>query len=171
MSPASADDCPGFSFLIFQVASLVGSCSVLFCGVLSKNMEDFVAFQTYTVIIAVLSCGCMLYTGLYSQSRFEGKETEPLTAGSDDRTAQQSAVSLSMLKTLTWQIVKNRDFRVFVLMNFCQVFILAFFNNFTMIFAEHLIPPDVLPSLAKSIMYGAGFICPQVRTCLFLEQK
>lgn len=31
-----------------------------------------------------------------------------------------------------------------------------------MIFAEHLIPPDVLPSLAKSIMYGAGFICPQV---------
>lgn len=31
-----------------------------------------------------------------------------------------------------------------------------------MILAEHLIPPDVLPSLAKSVMYGAGFICPQL---------
>lgn len=67
-----------------------------------------------------------------------------------------------MLKSLTWQILSNRDFQIFVFMNFFQVFVLAFFNNFTMIFTEHLIPPDVLPSLAKSIMYGAGFMCPQV---------
>lgn len=64
------------------------------------------------------------------------------------------------------QILTNRDFQLFVVMNFFQVFILAFFNNFTMIFTEHLIPPDVLPSLAKSIVYGAGFICPQVQVFL-----
>ncbi|KAJ4931822.1 hypothetical protein JOQ06_010262 [Pogonophryne albipinna] len=97
-----------------QVASLIGSSSVLFCSVLSKNMEDFASFQAFSVLIAILSCGCMLYTGFNSESRFD------------------------------------------------QVFVLAFFNNFTMIFTEHLIPPDVLPSLAKSIMYGAGFMCPQL---------
>ncbi|KAM7386858.1 hypothetical protein PAMA_009475 [Pampus argenteus] len=139
-----------------QVASLIGSSSVLFCGVLSKNMEDFAAFQAFTVMVAILSCVCMLYTGLHSESRFDNKGSESDASGSVDQT------SFSMLTTLTWQILTNRDFKLFVFMNFFQVFILAFFNNFTMIFAEHLIPPDVLPSLARSVMYGAGFICPQL---------
>ncbi|XP_069558877.1 transmembrane protein 180-like [Brachyistius frenatus] len=145
-----------------QVASLVGSSSILFCGVLSRNMEDFSAFQAFTVLIAVVSCGCMIYTGLHSESRFDHKGSESDTPGSADQTSHQSGFSFSMLRTLTWQILTNRDFQLFVLMNFCQVFMLAFFNNFTMIFAEHLIPPNVLPSMAKSIMYGAGFICPQL---------
>ncbi|KAK9535061.1 hypothetical protein VZT92_007466 [Zoarces viviparus] len=145
-----------------QVASLLGSSSVLFCGVLSSNMEDFASFQAYTVLIAVLSCVCMLYTGLHSASRFDNKGSESDALESPDQTSHQSGFSFSMLTSLTWQILSNRDFRLFVCMNFCQVFVLAFFNNFTMIFAEHLIPPDVLPSLAKSIMYGAGFICPQL---------
>ncbi|XP_053194002.1 transmembrane protein 180-like [Scomber japonicus] len=141
-----------------QVASLIGSSSVLFCGVMSKNMADFMAFQGFTVIIAILSCVCMLYTGLHSESRFDNKGSESDTPESVD----QSEFSFSMLRMLMRQIITNRDFRQFVIMNFFQVFILAFFNNFTMIFSEHLIPPDVLPSLAKSIMYGAGFICPQL---------
>ncbi|XP_028311897.1 transmembrane protein 180-like [Gouania willdenowi] len=145
-----------------QVASLFGSLSVLFSGVLSKNMEDFASFQAFTVLIAILSCGCMLYTGLHSESRFDNKGSESDARRSGDQTSQQSAVSFSLLKTLTWQIFTNRDFLLFVTMNFFQVFMLAFFNNFTMIFAEHLIPPDVLSSLAKSFMYGAGFICPQL---------
>ncbi|XP_029293331.1 transmembrane protein 180-like [Cottoperca gobio] len=144
-----------------QVASLIGSSSVLFCGVLSKNMEDFASFQAFTVLIAILSCGCMLYTGLHSESRFD-KGSESDAPGSADQTSHQSAISFSMLKSLTWQILTNRDFQLFVLMNFFQVFMLAFFNNFTMIFADQLIPPNALPSLAKSIMYGAGFICPQL---------
>ncbi|XP_040919173.1 transmembrane protein 180 [Toxotes jaculatrix] len=145
-----------------QVASLIGSSSVLFCGMLSRNMEDFTAFQAFTVLIAILSCGCMLYTGFHSESRFDSKESESDSLECVDQTSHQSAFSFSMLRTLTWQILTNKDFQLFVLMNFFQVFMLAFFNNFTMIFAEHLIPPDVLPSLAQSIMYGAGFICPQL---------
>ncbi|XP_070838194.1 transmembrane protein 180-like [Chaetodon trifascialis] len=145
-----------------QVASLIGSSSVLFCGVLSNNMEDFAAFQAFTVFIAILSCGSMLYTGYHSESRFDNKGSESDALCSADQTSHQASFSFSMLRALMWQILTNRDFQHFVLMNFCQVFMLAFFNNFTMIFAEHLIPPDVLPSLAKSIMYGAGFICPQL---------
>ncbi|XP_072224768.1 transmembrane protein 180-like [Leuresthes tenuis] len=145
-----------------QVASLIGSSSVLFCGVLSRNMEDFTAFQAFAVLIAVLSCGCMLYTGFHSESRFDNKVSQSDPLGSVEQPPYQTACSFSMLKKLTWQILINRDFQLFVLMNFFQVFMLAFLNNFTMIFTEHLIPPDVLPSLAKSVMYGAGFICPQL---------
>lgn len=145
--------------VLSQVASLIGSSSILFCGVLSGNMEDFAAFQAFSVLVAVLSCGCMLYTGFYSQSRYDNKGCDQegvCVAG------QTSPVSFAMLRTLMWQILTNRDFQLFVIMNFFQVFMLAFLSNFTMIFTEHLIPADVLPPLAKSIMYGAGFICPQV---------
>ncbi|XP_024128440.1 transmembrane protein 180 [Oryzias melastigma] len=145
-----------------QVASLVGSSSILFCGVLSKNMEDFPAFQAFSVLTAVLSCGCMLYTGFHSESRFDNKAPEADTPRSVDCASSQAAGSVSMMWKLTWQILTNRDFQLFVLMNFFQVFMLAFFNNFTLILTEHLIPPDVLSSLAKSVMYGAGFICPQL---------
>ncbi|XP_061701659.1 transmembrane protein 180-like isoform X2 [Syngnathoides biaculeatus] len=139
-----------------QVASLLGSSSVLFCGLLSKNMEDFAAFQTFAVTVAVLSCGCMLYTGLRSRGRFDDRAPEEPGDPGDPGCPSPS------VKTLTWQILLNGDFRHFVLMNFFQVFMLAFFSNFTLIFAEHLIPPDVLSSLARSVMYGAGFICPQL---------
>lgn len=138
-----------------QVASLIGSSSILFCGVLTRNMEDFAAFQAFTVVIAVLSCGCMLYSGFHCESRFDNKLSE-------DQGSQSLGVSFTLLQSQIWQILTNKDFQFFVLMNFCQVFMLAFFNNFTLIFTEHLIPPDVLPTMAKSIMYGAGFICPQL---------
>ncbi|KAL2100911.1 hypothetical protein ACEWY4_002672 [Coilia grayii] len=148
-----------------QVASLVGSSSVLFCGLVSHNMEDFGAFQAFCVLVAVLACGCMLYTGLNSESRFDSKteERETQSDGPPSPTSSsQPQLSLSSVIFMTCQILTNRDFQLFVFMNFFQVFMVAFCNNFTMIFAEHLIPPDVLPSLAKSFMYGAGFICPQI---------
>ncbi|KAM4717364.1 transmembrane protein 180-like [Anableps anableps] len=145
-----------------QVASLIGSSSVLFCGMVSTNMENFKAFQAFTVLIAVISCICMMYTGIYSESRFDNKISESDVQVFADQAAHKTACSFSMLKALTWQILTNRDFQLFVIMNFFQVFMLAFFNNFTIIFTEHLIPPDALPSLAKSFMYGAGFILPQL---------
>ncbi|KAM9493384.1 transmembrane protein 180-like isoform 2-T2 [Clarias gariepinus] len=138
-----------------QVASLVGSSSVLFCGLVSNNMDNFFAFQVFCVCVALLGCACMVYTGLRSESRFDTKIAETSTQ-------QKPPLSFSAVATMTWQILTNRDFQLFVLMNFFQVFLLAFFNNFAMIFADNLIPTDALPQLAKSIMYGAGFICPQL---------
>lgn len=137
-----------------QVASLIGSSSVLFCGLVSNNMDDFFAFQVFCVLVAVLGCTCMIYTGLYSESRFDTKVTET--------SSQQPPLSLAAVTSMTRQILSDRDFQLFVIMNFFQVFLLAFFNNFAMIFADQLIPPDALPSLMKSFMYGAGFMCPQV---------
>ncbi|KAI4898187.1 hypothetical protein NFI96_028846, partial [Prochilodus magdalenae] len=137
-----------------QVASLLGSSSVLFCGLVSNNMDNFAAFQGFCFVVALLGCACMVYTGLYSEGRFDRK--------CSDADSEQPVLSFSSVLTMTWQIITNRDFQLFVVMNFFQVFMLAFCNNFAMIFVEHLIPADVLPSLAKSIMYGAGFICPQL---------
>ncbi|CAJ1074990.1 Hypothetical predicted protein [Xyrichtys novacula] len=145
-----------------QFASLAGCSNILFCGVLTNNMEDFKTFQAYTVVIAILSCTCMLYTGFHSESRFDNKGSQSEETLSLTQASSQSEPSFSNLRTLVWQILTNRDFQIFVTMNFFQVFMLTFLHNFTIIFTEHLIPQDVLPSMAKSIMYGAGFICPQL---------
>ncbi|KAG7459383.1 hypothetical protein MATL_G00210030 [Megalops atlanticus] len=145
-----------------QAASLAGSSSVLFCGLLSRNMDDFSAFQAVAALVAALACGCMIYTGLHSEGRFDGRASEPPQQQGPAPGPAQPPLSLAAITSMTWQIMAHRDFQLFVLMNFFQVFMVAFCNNFTMIFAEHLIPQDVLPSLAKSVMYGAGFICPQL---------
>ncbi|NWX30219.1 MF13A protein, partial [Notiomystis cincta] len=145
-----------------QVATLVGSTSVLLCGLVSDNMENFASFQAFTVLIAALATACMCCTGKYSTSQYERREIPTETAHLENG---DGAFSLASVVSLTKQIMTEKNFLCFVTMNFFQVFHLAFYNNFMIIFADNLIPKDVLSSSVRSIMYGAGFICPQ---CLVL---
>ncbi|XP_053327194.1 transmembrane protein 180-like [Spea bombifrons] len=138
-----------------QVASLLGSSSILFCGLVSDNMEKFSNFQTFTVFLAFLSTLCMCYTGVFGVSQYEQKDS------SVERSKSNTALSWSSVFTLTKEILTQRNFVIFVSMNFFQVFHATFCSNFMMIFAENLIPRDALPSFVRSIMYGAGFIFPQ----------
>ncbi|KAG2455685.1 OTOAN protein, partial [Polypterus senegalus] len=143
-----------------QIASLVGSCSVLFCGLVSDNMENFPYFQGFTIAVAFLACACMLYTGMYTISQYDKEDWKG--SGEREQKAEVAGMSLTAVFSMTRQIVTQKDFLCFVSMNFCQVFLVAFYSNFAMIFTEHLIPQGALPSSVKSILYGAGFICPQL---------
>ncbi|XP_073744094.1 transmembrane protein 180-like isoform X1 [Callorhinus ursinus] len=145
---------------ISQMTSLVGSTSVLFCALISDNMEILLNFQAVAVVIAILAVAS-IYTGIYHMKHFEPTRSpgENLFSESEQDLPWTSMVSLIR------QILTQKNFRLFLITNFFQVFHLTFFNNFMMIFADNLIPKDVLPSSIRSIMYGAGFICPQ---CLVL---
>ncbi|XP_058566761.1 transmembrane protein 180-like isoform X3 [Neofelis nebulosa] len=145
---------------INQVASLVGSTSILFGGLISDNMEIFFNFQAFAVLIAILATAS-LYTGMYHMSHFGPKRSpeENLFSESEQDLPWTSIVSLMR------QLLTQKNVCLFLIMSFFQVFHLTFFKNFMMIFADNLIPEDVLPSFLRSIMYGAGFICPQ---CLVL---
>ncbi|KAJ1097195.1 hypothetical protein NDU88_002320 [Pleurodeles waltl] len=143
-----------------QVASLIGSTSILFCGLVSNNMESFLYFQAFTIGLAMLSTACMCYTGVYGFSQYEQREKVPESADSGSAMASQS--SWSSVLSLTKQILTQKNFILFVIMNFFQVFHLTFCSNFMMIFADNLIPKEALPSFVRSFMYGAGFICPQM---------
>uniref|UniRef100_A0A8C5W7G8 Transmembrane protein 180 n=1 Tax=Leptobrachium leishanense TaxID=445787 RepID=A0A8C5W7G8_9ANUR len=139
-----------------QVASLLGSSSILFCGLVSENMEKFSNFQTFTVLIAVAATACMCYTGVFGVSQYEQRES------SLERYKTENDLSCSSIYKLTKQILTQRNFILFVSMNFFQVLHATFCSNFMMIFADNLIPKDAIPSLVRSIMYGAGFIFPQL---------
>ncbi|XP_021581228.3 transmembrane protein 180 isoform X1 [Ictidomys tridecemlineatus] len=143
-----------------HVAALVGSTSVLFCGLISNNLEILPKFQSVAIVIAFFAA-CSLYSGMYYMRYFEPKRSS------------EENVFLESEQDLTWtsvalflrQILFQKNFFLFLIMSFLQVFHLTFFNNFMMIFADNLIPRNVLSSSTRSIMYGAGFICPQ---CLVL---
>ncbi|XP_075035793.1 transmembrane protein 180-like [Mixophyes fleayi] len=140
-----------------QVASLLGSSSILFCGLVSDNMENFASFQTFTVFVAVLSTVCMCYTGVFSVSQYEHREKSV-----ESSSRSENGFSWASVLTLTKQILSQKNFLLFVSMNFFQVFHGTFGSNFMMIFADNLIPKDALPSIVRSIMYGSGFILPQL---------
>ncbi|XP_012635679.1 transmembrane protein 180 [Microcebus murinus] len=145
---------------INQVASLVASTSILFCGLISNNMEILPYFQAVAIVIAFLAAAS-LYTGMYYMRRFELKRSpkENLLLESEEDLAWTTVI-LAMR-----HILSQKNFYLFLVVNFFQVFHLTFFNNFMMIFADNLIPRNVLSSSIRSIMYGAGFICSQ---CLVL---
>lgn len=140
-----------------QVASLVGSTSILFCGLISHNMEILPSFRAVSVVIAFLAA-ISLCSGMFHMRRFEFKRNleENFLSESEQELAGTSVILLMR------QLLPQRNFYLFLVMNFFQVFHLTFFSNFMMIFVEILIPTEILSPSVRSVMFGAGFICPQV---------
>ncbi|XP_012664326.2 transmembrane protein 180-like [Otolemur garnettii] len=150
---------------INQVASLVASTSVLFCGLISKNVEILPHFQAVAIVIAFLAA-VSLYTGMYHMRHFELKRSPEENLLESEEDLAWASIILSVR-----QLLSQKNCYLFLMMNFFQVFHLTFLTNFMMIFADDLIPRDVLPSSLRSIMYGAGFICPQCLVLILTSQS
>jgi Na+/melibiose symporter-like transporter len=130
-------------------------------------MEILPSFQAIAVVIAFLAAAS-IYSGMYHMCHFESKRSLEENFLSDSK--QDVAWTSTIL--LMRQVLSQRNFYLFMIISFFQAFHLTFFNSFMMIFTENLIPSHVLSSSMRSVMYGAGFICPQVcenLSCGFLE--
>ena len=151
-----------------QVASLIGSCSVFICEVSSNHLENFFNFQVVCVLLAIGSFLCMRYTGLHSYTQYDTMEAQSVkqeVSLHQEGTAALRANDLSIWRQ-TWQILKDRNFLGFVLMNFCQTFHAAYLSGFTIIFVDQLVPTDYIPSFARNSFYGSLTIIPQVSASL-----
>nr|XP_051703859.1 transmembrane protein 180 isoform X3 [Oryctolagus cuniculus] len=144
---------------ISHMVSLIGSTSILFCGLISNNIESLSNFQAVAVIIAFLAAASV-HAGKNHMKQFEWNRSleENVLLGSEEDHSRTSVIVLR-------QILSQKNFYLFLIVNFLQIFHLTFLHNFMMIFMDNLIPRDILSSSGRSIMYGAGFICPQ---CLVL---
>lgn len=157
-----------------QVAALLGSGSVFVCETISNNLQNINNFQCVTVVIAILACVCMRYTGRHCHTEYDLKndntqndvEGSTVLATAKESTTVDRSSEHSMV-TLTCQILKQRNFLCFVIMNFCQEFHRAFNANFLAIISERLVPKDSIPSLVRSVFYGSIFVMPQVCICTF----
>ena len=138
-----------------QCASVIGCTSVYFSSAVSDNMTQFPAFLGACVVVAVLSVGFMSYTGLNATTHYDKARLELKDTVAKD-------VHTSSFVQQTVAIVRQRNFIIFVLMNFCQIYHSTFIANFTRVICEQLIPAESLTSRSRSAFYGVLFIAPQV---------
>lgn len=143
-----------------QVASVLGSTSVFLSTLASDNMKNLRGLQMFCLFIAVIACLCMRFTGRNVKTKYESTNMDERKVTTNDESfGAQGAFKI------TKQILFNRNFLSFVIMNLLQVFHNTFCANFLIIFVDHLIPKDALPHFAMSVIYGASYVLPQ---CLIL---
>ncbi|XP_068749576.1 transmembrane protein 180-like [Montipora capricornis] len=141
------------------VASIIGSVALFISSSVYKNEDgNLQSFQAVCVIIAILSWLLMRYTGLNVQVAVEACDTTRTTSDHDEK----SLKSQIPLFTLLRQILAQRSFVCFVVMNFFQVFHTTFCSNFFLIFVEHLIGSDVIPAILYSLLTGSVFLLPKI---------
>lgn len=150
-----------------QVASILGSTSVLFCEFISDNLANFRSFQMWCVLVAFLSWAGMHYTGRNVRTRFElqppsldGAGTLNMEEKSVGHTKQAGSLSLSFSQAK--HIICNRNFLIFVFINFCQIFHMEFGANFLSTFVTQLIPEADLSQFLRKALFGSTFIFPQL---------
>ncbi|XP_077988198.1 transmembrane protein 180-like [Glandiceps talaboti] len=144
-----------------RVASMIGSTAVLFSEVISDSLQNMNTFRTYCVVIAILSWWFLRYTGKNVTTHYD------IASNTDSKELDENkATNDSSIWKLSWQIIKQKNFLLFVMMNFCQVFHVTYRINFLAIFGDALIPQeDVLPVVRKFV-YGSAFLLPQMLTLL-----
>ena len=155
-----------------QVASLVGSSSVLFTSYASANADNYGAFQSCCVIIAITAWLFLTYSGLNTFSQYDdkrrlkgnghGHNKHGGGGGDTAKHSKQTDTGYSGLQ-LIWQILTERDFLSFVLMNFCQVYHVYFLGNFAKVFCDVLISQEELPTVSRSFYFGSLTLTSQVK--------
>eukprot|EP00112_Aurelia_sp_Birch-Aquarium-sp1_P012140 Seg2551.3 transcript_id=Seg2551.3/GoldUCD/mRNA.D3Y31 product="Transmembrane protein 180" protein_id=Seg2551.3/GoldUCD/D3Y31 len=141
-----------------QVASIIGSSSVLFCELGTNHMKDQTSFKIGCVVISIISYFLLAYSGRNLKpvvDRGEGK------ASLSEKQEWKDDENVSVMK-ITKQVFTQRDFVCFVTMNFFQVFHVTVGANFFAMFREYLITNDAFPQYLKSIMAGSAFVLPQI---------
>ncbi|KAK6170848.1 hypothetical protein SNE40_019144 [Patella caerulea] len=135
-----------------NIAGLISSLSVLICEFTSDSLKDFQAFQLTAVVIAIIGTILMVYCGLYAHTEHDLNQMQK-GSSNDEVTHEKS--SESSVWRLTWQILSERNFITFVIVNFFQGFHRTFLSNFVAIIFDELIPDDVVSSSIRKSFYGS----------------
>ena len=153
-----------------QVASIFGSSSVFFSQVLCDGLNNMGAFQIYVVVISLISWASMYYTGKYVRTMYDKVPVpadikspsipfkEPPTSPEESNGDSSGSTSFTQFK----QICREKNFVIFVTINFMQIFQSTYIGNFLSIFGDELIPQEVMSPYYRKFMYGSAFIIPQV---------
>ncbi|XP_078675083.1 transmembrane protein 180-like [Branchiostoma floridae x Branchiostoma belcheri] len=146
------------------VAGLLGTGPTIgIASAVSNNMENLHNFRIFTLLVAALAWASMHYAALHIRTELDHTRDQAfLEAESQPKDDGNS----SSFWKLTWQIVTQKNFVLFVTMNFLQTFHKTFLINFAMIFVDNLLPKDMFSSLTRSVLYGSGFFISPITALL-----
>ena len=89
----------------------------------------------------------------------------PLKKKSEPKEEEPSSSFFEELKQICFQ----KDFIIFVTVNFMQIFQYTYIGNFLSIFGDELLPEHVISPLLRKCLYGSAFMLPQVSIDIFLN--
>lgn len=141
-----------------QIGNLLGCSSVFVLQYMSDQLENFKAFQTTCLGIAVVSCLLLRYCGKHAHTELELQHENDMQNGKPRILKSQEYSYV----TLTKQILFKKDFLAFAIMNFFATFHRVFLSNFFTIFGDQLIAKDAVPPLVRSLFYGASSTLPKL---------
>ncbi len=144
-----------------QIASLLGSSSILFSQLFCDGLNNMHAFRVFVIVVALISLVAMVYTGLYVRTQYDDvampSDSKPKLVDS----ATQDKESDSMSPWMQFkQVCFVKDVLLFLTVNFLQSFHSTYIASFLAIFGDELLPESM--TFVKKILYGAAFIIPQV---------
>ncbi|XP_072039937.1 transmembrane protein 180-like [Amphiura filiformis] len=148
-----------------QVAGMLGSSSVILAEFLCDGLENMRAFQIYVLILGVLGWAGMYYTATNVRTAHDLKSASiPQYLPKSDASSDPTATSIF---TQFMQVIRRKNFILFVTINFLQIFHNYYLHNFLSIFADELIPSRAMPKLVKKLLYGgSNLLVPVLVLCL-----
>lgn len=135
-----------------QVASLLGSTSVMLLEFTSNSLHNFRAFQITTVFISLCSWVLFRYSGRNAHTQYDLQKMK--SPEISENISHEKTMDESYCK-LTCQILSDKNFLSFVVTNFCQEFHRTFLSNFMAIICDQLISDDDIPLHVRKTFYGA----------------
>ena len=141
-----------------QIGDLIGSSSVFILQYFSQQLNNFAMFQFLSVLIAIVSCLLMIYTGKHAHTE---KELHNILKQQKGEHVEEMYQNYSYL-ALTKQVLFNRDFLAFVSCNFLQEFHRSFLGGFFAIFCDQLISKTAISEFFRSSFYASSGIVYQV---------
>lgn len=141
-----------------QLGSIIGTSSILLCEIVSNHMTDLSSLKLACLLIAVIACWFMVYSGKNLKPEVDRGESK---ASLMDKGEWSKPEKVSLMK-ITKEVFTQRNFVCFVIMNFFQVFHTTLSANFFGMFRDQLVTGDAFPTGFKSFMAGSAFVLPQI---------
>lgn len=133
-----------------QVASIFGGPSVMFLEFMSDSLHNFFSFQMTALAITFLSSVLFLYAGQKAPTEYDKqnqtKRTNFVSALEQDNESYWNKVR---------QILTDKNFLSFIIVNFSHAFHKSFLNSFIAIICDHLITDDAVSRSTRKSFYGS----------------
>ena len=140
-----------------QFASIAGT-SCVFLAFYLYDHDNLLPFRILTTTAALSAWLLMRYTAR-NAAVIPTEGLEPVLDKPIEAKREHDGHSFFAVAK---QVVKSPNFRIFVAMNFLQVFDVTVSSNFFAIYEKNLLGHDAWPAGARSVIVGASFLLPQV---------
>ncbi|XP_074642409.1 transmembrane protein 180-like [Tubulanus polymorphus] len=159
-----------------SVFCALGSLSVFMSYLFWKHNNMF-QFKLFCAILAVISMAgfsfvCKIlrkyYIKIAKNEIAQNQDFHPVRSCDYGHYSQPVSKTTDSMKSFLHQLIGQKNFIWFALMNLIQVFHCHFNSNFFPLFLDNLVAESISPT-AASILLGISFVAPHVNNLYFLS--